>query len=113
MSVLQVVQPRGGQQPACLGHFKCLTPICFQVVGAGTLFISDNSQALIGSSDDGVIDAIQLNQASGVTTIWFEGDVYVAGSVQFKAVIYKPNLGNAASGLNRSSTGSGSGQGGV
>jgi hypothetical protein len=112
MSVLQTVQQIGGQQPACLGHFKCLTPLCFQVLGAGTLYISDNSQSLIGTSDDGIIDAIQLNQASGVVTIWFEGDVYVAGSVQFKAVIYKPNLGNAASGLGKGQ-GSGSGSGGV
>lgn len=112
MSVLQTVQPLGGQQPACLGHFKCLTAILFQVLGAGTLYISDNAQSLIGVSDTGVIDAIQLNQATGPITIWVEGDIYVAGSIAFQAIIYKPNLGNAASGLGQG-MGSGSGQGGV
>jgi len=112
MSVLQSVQQIGSQQPPLLQHFKCLTPIAIQVIGPATLYVADNAQALVSTSDSGLIDALQLTNAMGIVTIWVQGDIYVAGSQPAVFTIYKPNVANAASGLGQGQ-GSGSGSGGV
>lgn len=96
--MLQSVPVRGGGQPRLLGTFRCLTAIVVQVIGPATLFISETAQALVQTDDSGLIDALQINQASGLQTLWVEGDVWAAGSIAFKPIIYIPGV-NTSSGL--------------
>lgn len=97
--MLQSVPIRGAGKPRLLCHLRCLTPITFQVIGPNTLFISDIDVALMSTDDAAqLIDAIQINQASGQVTLWMKGDVWAAGSANFNAVVYIPG-NNAGSGL--------------
>jgi hypothetical protein len=96
--MLQSVPLRGGAQPRLLGTFKCLTAICVQVIGPNTLFLSERAESLLQTNDAGLIDALQINQASGLVTLWVQGDLWAAGSIAFTPLIYIPGV-NTSSGL--------------
>ena len=44
------------------------------------------------SNDDGTIDALQINQASGIVGLWWNGTLYAAGS-QAAPGSFKPFIG--------------------
>jgi hypothetical protein len=96
--MLQTVPQLGNNHPRLLGSFDCLTPILIQVVGPQTLYLAESDNALMQASDSNVINAVQINQATGLVTIWWKGDLWAAGSVAFTAIIGIPGV-NTGSGL--------------
>jgi hypothetical protein len=96
--MLQTVPQLGMSHPRLLGSFKCLTPITIQVIGPATLYLAETDNAIMGASDNNVINALQINQATGVFILWWKGDLWAAGSTAFAAVIGIPGV-NTGSGL--------------
>jgi hypothetical protein len=94
--MLQSVPSRAQAKPRLLVQgLKCPTPITIQVVGPNTLYLAESDTALMQTDDSGVLDALQINQASGIVVFWAMGDVWAAGSqaanAAFKPLIYIPN----------------------
>ena len=78
--MLQQVPQLGNGPPLLVATLKCVTPIQIQVIGPQTLYIAETAEALLQASDSNVINALQINKATGVYTLWWIGDLYVAGS---------------------------------
>lgn len=96
--MLQSVPERGAAKPRLLCSLRCVSPVIVQVIGPNTLFLAETDNALMQTDDSGVIDALQINQASGLLVLWLAGDVWAAGSVAFKPLILIPGV-NTGSGL--------------
>jgi hypothetical protein len=94
--MLQSVPPRASAKPRLIGPFACVTPITFQVTTPNTLYVAETEQQLMMMNDDGTIDALEINQASGIVILWARGALYLAGSqlpgVTFKPYIYIPDV---------------------
>lgn len=92
--MLQSVPSRASAKPRLICHLDCVTPITVQVIGPNTLYIAETDTQLMINDDSGLIDALQINQASGAVTLWMKGDVWAAGSQavnqNFKPIIYVP-----------------------
>jgi hypothetical protein len=97
MAIRNPVPQIGIGAPKLIGSFQCLTPIQIQVVGPETLYLSDDGNAM-GADDAGNINAFQFNQATGIYTLWWIGDLYAAGSSPFEPLIAIPGV-NTGSGL--------------
>jgi hypothetical protein len=94
--MLQSVPSLRSAKPRLLCTFTQVTPIMVQVIGPYTLYLAETDQQLMENSDAGTIDAIQINQASGLVVIWVNGCLYAAGSqavaAPFLPFIYIPNV---------------------
>lgn len=94
--MLRTIPPRGGGNPALIATFACPTFIIVQVIGANTLFLAETQQQLALVSDTGEVDALQIAAAAGIVGLWWNGDLYAAGSqaigVTFKAFIGIPGV---------------------
>ncbi len=101
--MIQSVPQLGMTRPKLLGTFKCLTPILIQVLTADTLYLAETDNAITQQNDFGLIDALQINLASGIRTIWWKGDLWAAGSAAFNCIIGIPGV-NTGSGLEGSSS---------
>ena len=88
--MLQTVPQLGSAKPRKLATFQCYTFLMILVIGAQTLYIAETENALMQSDDSGLIDALQINQASGIRNLWWKGDLWAAGSVTFKPLIIIP-----------------------
>jgi hypothetical protein len=96
--VLQSVPQLARAKPRLLVTLKCLSPIIVQVIGPNTLYLAETDNALMQTDESGLIDAVQINRASGLVLLWWLGDVWAAGSVPFKPLIIIPDV-NTGSGL--------------
>jgi hypothetical protein len=90
--MLQSVPARASAAPRLLNTFACPTFIVIQVTGPNTLYLAETQQQLMMSNDDGTIDALQINQASGIVSFWWNGTLYAAGS-QAVGTVFKPFIG--------------------
>ena len=88
--MLQSVPARGTSKPRLLASFKCPTFVIIQIVGPSTLFLAETDNALMQTDDSGLIDALAINQASGIQYLWWNGDLWGAGSQVFKPLIIIP-----------------------
>ena len=100
--MLQQIPQLGNGPPILIATLRCLTPILVQVIGPETLYLAETVGALNQASDANVINAVQINKATGLITIWWIGDLYAAGSSPFQALITIPGV-NTSSGLAGSS----------
>lgn len=91
MAIRNPVPQLGIGPPKLLASFKCLTPIQIQVIGPETLYLSDDGNAM-AADDAGLINAFQFNQATGIYTLWWIGDLYAAGSAPFEPLIAIPGV---------------------
>jgi hypothetical protein len=96
--MIQPIPALTGGKPKLVNSFKCWTFIVIQVVGGATLYIAESDNALCTTTDNGIINALQINQASGIVPLWWIGDLWVAGSIAFNAIIGIPGV-NTGSGL--------------
>jgi hypothetical protein len=85
--VLQAVPKLGNGKPRLLGSFQCPTYVVVQVVGPNTLYLAETENALMQNADDGSIDALQINLASGIQQYWWYGDLWAMGSAAFRPLI--------------------------
>lgn len=88
--MLQSVPQIAASKPRKIATFNCPTFIAIQVVGPNTLYIAETENQLMLTDDSGLIDALQINQASGLQKFWWNGDLWAAGSVAFKALFVIP-----------------------
>jgi len=88
----------GESKPKLIASFDCLTPIIVQVFTNNTLYLAETDNALYTTNDFGQIDALQVNQSSGIITIWWIGDLWASGSAAFNCIIGIPGV-NTGSGL--------------
>ena len=96
--MIQNVPKLGSSKAVLIGSFKCLTPITVQVVNPNTLYLAESDNALSQATDNGVINALQINQATGIFTLWWSGDLWAAGSAGFQCILGIPGV-NTGSGL--------------
>jgi hypothetical protein len=94
----QAVPQIGSGPPILIASFKCWTYLVIQVVGPQTLYLAESMNAIQAQTDNGVIDALQINQATGIIGIWWKGDLYAAGSAAFTPIVGIPGV-NTSSGL--------------
>jgi hypothetical protein len=78
--MLQSVPQLAMAKPRLLGSFRCPTQIIVQVTDAHTLYLAETENALMQTSDSGLIDALQITIATGIITFWWYGDLWAAGS---------------------------------
>ena len=98
--MLQTVPQLGLAKPRKIATFPCYTFLIVQVINAGqTLFLAETENALMQTDDSGLIDALQINQASGIRNMWWIGDLWAAGSIAFRPLIIIPGT-TTGSGLN-------------
>ena len=88
--MLQSVPQINQFKPRKIVTLNCWTFIVIQVVGPQTLYIAETENALMQTSDTGLIDALQINQASGIMRLWWKGDLWAAGSAAFSPLIIIP-----------------------
>jgi hypothetical protein len=90
--MLQSVPARASGAPRLLATFSCPTFVVIQVIGPNTLYLAETQQQLMMANDDGTIDALQINQAAGIVSFWWNGTLYGAGS-QAVGQSFKPFIG--------------------
>ena len=91
--MLQSVPAIASAKPRLLATFPVPTFIIVQIVGPNTLYLAETDQQLMLSNDNGKIDALQLTQAGapgGLYFMWWQGDLWAAGSVAFQPQIVIP-----------------------
>jgi hypothetical protein len=81
--MLQSVPQLAMAKPRLLGSFNCPTYIMCQVTSPNTLYLAETENALMQTADNGLIDALQITQATGIFQAWWFGDLWAAGSVPF------------------------------
>jgi hypothetical protein len=90
--MLQPVQQINQGKPTLVKTFKCYSYIIVQVIGAATLYLAESDNALITTGDAALINALQINQASGIQPLWWKGDLWAIGSIPFSAIILIPGV---------------------
>ena len=93
----------GTGKPKLVDSFACYTYIIIQVFTANTLYVAETDNALLEPNAFGQIDALQINQASGIIRLWWKGDLWIAGDEQFNCIVGISGV-NTGSGLAGSSS---------
>lgn len=103
--MLTPVPQLGLAKPKLIRHFGCPTFVVIQVIGPNILYLSDTDNSLMATNDNGAIDALQINQASGIVGVWWNGDMWACGSVAFMPMILPMTGVNTGSILGSNSLG--------
>lgn len=74
---------RAAAQPRRIASFPCWQWCIMQVIGPQTIYLAEDADELKIASDSGAVlnDGIQVNQATGIFSFWWMGELWVAGSV--------------------------------
>jgi hypothetical protein len=87
--MLQAVPSLRSAHPRLLATFSYPTFVIVQVTGANTLYLAETENQLMMGEDSTQIDALQVAAAAGILGLWWNGDMWAAGS-QVAGQVFKP-----------------------
>lgn len=100
------VPQRAAAKPRLIATYKRLTQIIIQVTTAQTLFLAETDTELMITSDGAQLqDGLQINQASGIVSFWWQGDLWAAGSAAFSFMLQAPGYATQAPGTEQGAQG--------
>jgi hypothetical protein len=94
---MKVSVPAAGGRPVRITSFACYTYIIVQIIGAQTLRLGASDAELQQTSDQGIQDGLQFNQANTTPPygMWWKGDLWaLSNGAAFNCVIETPGAGN-------------------
>jgi hypothetical protein len=100
------VPQRGMNKPRLIATYKQWTYLVFQITGANTLYIAETDTELMIVSDGAQLqDGLQINQAAGIVALWWQGDLWAAGSAPFSFMLQAPGFNTQAPGTTQGAMG--------